>query len=133
MSILASPRVLRALLWADAASCAATALLHLAATTALSSLLGIGPDLLVASGLVLLVFVAAAAWLARREPVPGAGVKLLVAGNWVWVLACVGLLLAGAAGTALGQAYLVIQAVAVAVLAELQWLALRRHPVRGWA
>lgn len=133
MSIFASPRFLPSVLWADAASGAGTALLHLTAAGALAPLLGLPHGLLVASGLLLLVFVAGAAWLANCDPVPAAGVRLLMAGNWAWVLACVGLLLAGAAGNTWGQAYLVIQALAVAALAELQWLGLRRYPVRGWA
>lgn len=133
MSIFASPRFLRTVLWADAASGAASALLHLTAAAVLVPLLGLPPGLLAASGMLLLVYVAGAAWLANCEPVPAGGVKLLVAGNWVWALACVGLLLAGAAGTGWGQAYLAVQALAVAALAELQWLGLRRYPVRGWA
>ena len=48
-------------------------------------------------------------------------------GNFAWVGACLVLLFGGAVSpTPLGQAYLVVQAVAVVVLAELQWMALRR-------
>jgi hypothetical protein len=50
----------------------------------------------------------------------------LVAGNALWVAGCVDLLLTGAAATALGVAWLVMQALAVGVLAELEWLGLRR-------
>jgi hypothetical protein len=128
-----SPSVLRAVLWADAASGAATAVLQLAMADALAQWLGLPRLLLLASGVVLWLFVALAASLASRSPVPPAGLKLLVAGNWAWVAGCVGLLLAGTAGTTLGQAYLVMQAVAVAVLAELQWLGLKRQPQPGWA
>jgi hypothetical protein len=125
-----SPAVLRAVLWADAASGAATAVLQLSMTDALAQWLGLP---LLASGAVLWLFVALAASLASRPLVPPAGLKLLVIGNWAWVAGCVVLLLAGTAGTTLGQAYLVLQAVAVAVLAELQWLALKRQPQQGWA
>jgi hypothetical protein len=133
MSIFTSPRFLRTVLLADAASGAATSLLQLTAAGALASLLGLPSGLLVASGLVLLVYVALAAYLATCEPVPRAPMWALIIGNWVWVLGCLELLFTGAAGTTLGQAYLVIQAVAVAALAELQWMGLRRYPVAGWA
>ena len=133
MSIFASPRFLRSVLWADAASGAATALLQLTAGGALASLLGLPAGLLVASGLALLVYVAGAAYLASCEPVPRGPVWALVLGNWAWVAGCLALLFTGAAGTTLGQAYLVVQAVAVAALAELQWMGLRRTPVAGWA
>jgi hypothetical protein len=133
MSIFASPRFLRSVLWADAASGAGTALLQLTASGALASLLGLPSGLLMASGLALLVYVAGAAYLANCDPVPRGPVWALVIGNWAWVAGCVALLLSGAAGTALGHAYLVVQSVAVAALAELQWMALRRTPVTGWA
>lgn len=133
MSIFASPRFLRTVLWADAASGAGTALLQLTAAGALASLLGLPAQLLVASGLVLLVYVAGAAYLANCDPVPRGPVWALIVGNWAWVAGCVALLVAGAASTAPGQAYLVVQAVAVAALAELQWMGLRRTPVAGWA
>lgn len=133
MSIFASPRFLRSVLWADAASGAATALLQLTAANALAALLGLSSGLLVASGLALVVYVAGAAYLASCNPVPRGPVWALIIGNWAWVAGCVALLMTGAAGTALGQAYLVVQAIAVALLAELQWMSLRRTPVPGWA
>jgi hypothetical protein len=133
MSIFASPRFLRSVLWADAASGAATALLQLTAANALAALLGLSSGLLVASGLALVVYVAGAAYLASCNPVPRGPVWALIIGNWAWVAGCVALLMTGAAGTAPGQAYLAVQAIAVAVLAELQWMSLRRTPVAGWA
>jgi hypothetical protein len=133
MSLFASPRFLRNVLWADAASCAVTALLHLFAGTTLAEGLGLSGSLLAASGLVLLAVVATAAYAATCEPIPRLPVWLLVAGNWLWAAACLVLLFSGAASTWLGQAYLVAQAAFVAVLAELEWIGLRRYPVTGWA
>lgn len=133
MSIFASPRFLRQVLTADAASGALTALLHLTAAGALAPLLGIPYGLMVASGVALVLFVAGAAYLASCDPVPRGGVRVLVAANWAWVGGCLVLLALGIPGTALGQAYVVMQAVAVAILAELQWFGLRRYPVQGWA
>lgn len=133
MSIFASPRFLRTVLWADAASGAGTALLQLTATSLLASLLGLPSGLLVASGLALVVYVAGAAYLANCVPVPRGPVWALIIGNWAWVAGCLALLVTGVPGTVLGQAYLMVQAVAVAALAELQWMGLRRTPIAGWA
>jgi hypothetical protein len=133
MSLFNSPRFLPTVLWADAASGAGTAALQLLAAGMLAPLLGIPAWLLTASGVALLVYMALAAWLANAQPVPRGQLMLLIAGNWLWVAGCLVLLFAGSGVTALGQGYLVMQAVAVAVLAELQWMGLRRNPVRGWA
>jgi hypothetical protein len=49
-------------------------------------------------------------------------------------LACIALLAAGGlAPSALGIAYVLMQAATVVVLAELQWMGIRRAPQHGWA
>lgn len=126
MNFLASSRLLRAVLWADVASCAGCAALHLGVASRLAGWFGLPVGLLVGSGLALLGFVAFAAWLASRPRPPRRGVQALALANGAWVLGCLALLVTGAAGTGMGQAWLVLQAVAVGVLAELQWLAVRR-------
>jgi len=131
MSIFASPRFLRTVLVADAVSGAATALLQLTAAGLLSEILGVSAGLLVGSGIVLLFFIAGAAWLANCDPIPRGGTWLLIVGNWMWVGGCITLLLTGAASTTLGQTYLVVQAVAVAALAELQWFGVRARRPSG--
>ena len=135
MSVFASPRFLRNVLIADTASGAATGLLHLVAGAALAQWLGLPPHLLAASGLVLFCYVALAGYLASCDPVPRALAWTLVVANWAWVAACLVLLLGGVIPepSLLGKAYLVIQALAVAALAEVEWACLRRTPVVGWA
>ncbi|HEY8355841.1 MAG TPA: hypothetical protein VIL30_00160 [Ramlibacter sp.] len=128
MTFALTPRLLRAVLWADAASGAATALLHLAVPDVLGPALGLSPWLLTASGAALIGYVALAASLASRAAPPRGGVLALAFANIGWAIGCLALLFAGAAGTGLGQAYLVVQAVAVGVLGEVQWLAVRRPP-----
>lgn len=125
---LTSPAGLRRVLWADALSGSATAALHLALAGPLAAWLGLPAGLLHTSGFVLLLFVALAGSLALQVAPSRAGLRALVLGNFVWVVACVALVLGGALSpTPWGQAYLVVQALAVLVLAELQWMALRRQ------
>jgi hypothetical protein len=130
MNFATPHRMLRPLLWLDAASAGGCGALQLAAAGMLAPLFGLSSTLLLASGAALLAYVAAASWLASRETVPRAGVQALALANAAWVVGCLALLLTGQAGTTWGQAWLVLQAVAVGVLAELQWMAVRRsHPV----
>ena len=125
---LTSPAGLRRVLWADALSGSGSAALHLALTGSLSTLLGLPGVLLTGSGIALLVYVALAGSLALQATPSRALLSLLVIGNFAWVAACLVLLVGSqVAPTLLGQAYLVVQAVAVLVLAELQWMALRRR------
>jgi hypothetical protein len=134
MSIFASPRFLRNVLWADAAAGAGSSLLHLLAASALANLLGLPAGVLALSGALLLVYVAAAMYLAACEPVPRKGVGVLIAANWAWVGGCTAVFLMYAGNlTPLGQAYMVVHALAVAALAELEWFGLRRAPRIGWA
>ena len=129
LSNLSSPLWLRRVLWADAASGIAIAALQLMFAGPLSALLGLSAALLRGSALVLLAYVVLASVLAARSGQPRWLLALLVIDNWAWVAGCL-LLAFGpvAAPTALGIAYLLLQAVAVAALAELQWLGLRRAP-----
>lgn len=124
---LTSPAGLRRVLWADAASGTAMGVLHLGAPALLADLLGISPTLLTTSGWLLLPFVVLAGWLAlQRQPSRGA-LTLLIAGNFAWVVASAAVVFGSSlVPGALGMAYVGVQALAVLVLAELQWMALRR-------
>ncbi len=124
---LTSPAGLRRVLWADALSGSGSAALHLVLTGSLSSLLGLPGALLIGSGIALLAYVALAGSLALQTVPSRALLGALVLGNFAWVIGCLALLFGGLVSpTPLGQAYLVVQAVAVLVLAELQWMAMRR-------
>lgn len=132
MSVFQSPRFLPVVLRIDAASCAATGALQLAAAPTLAAWFGLPQALLTATGAFLLA-VCALALFASRAPVRRPLVWIMVAGNAAWVLGCLELLFTGAASTALGQAWLVVQAVAVGVLAELEWMGLQRAPATALA
>ena len=121
---------LRRVLIADAAASAATGLLMLLAAGPLEQWLAIPAGLLRAAGASLIPFAALVAWLALRETVSRAGVWTLIALNVLWVVDSVALLFTGWVQPAmLGYAFVLAQAAAVAVLAELEYVGLRRATV----
>ncbi|MGE0097652.1 MAG: hypothetical protein AB7S86_04825 [Hydrogenophaga sp.] len=125
---LTSPAGLRRVLAFDALSGAATGALQLGLTGLLSQWLGISEALLQGAGIAIFAFVALAAWLALQATPPRGALAVLVIGNLAWVAGCLALVFGGAPGvTGLGVGYLLFQAVVVLVLAELQWMGLRRH------
>ena len=134
MSIFAHPQFLRRVLWADAAAGAVSSLLHMLGAEALAPLLGLPQGLIALSGVALIVFVAFAAWLAFCDPIARSAVSVLIAGNFAWVGGCaVVFLMHASTATPMGQAYLIVHALAVAALAELEWFGLRRVPRLNWA
>ncbi|MDR0226418.1 MAG: hypothetical protein LBI66_08350 [Burkholderiaceae bacterium] len=133
MSMFASSRFLPRVMWADAASCAATGALQLAAGRPLADLSGLPLALLQGTGWFLLAYALAAAWMAARSPAPRRLIGLVVAGNFGWAAACIALLAVGGLSLSVwGVAWVLAQAVVVVVLAELQWMGLRHtRPVAG--
>lgn len=134
-SLAASPNFLRRILWLDAAAGAATGALQLLLAGFLAGLLGLPETLLVGSGWVMFAYVAGISFIATRQFVPSAGVWLLIGANLLWVLGCLLLLLLGdlVMPTLAGKAFLAIQAVTVGLLAELQWVGLRKAVAQpGW-
>jgi hypothetical protein len=118
---------LRYALVADAVASGATGLLMIAGADLLTGLLGLPVALMRESGLLLVPYVALVAFVATRDTISVAAVKLIVALNVLWVLGSVGLLVGGlVAPTLLGYAFVIVQAIAVGVLAELQIIGLRR-------
>lgn len=132
MSIFTSPRFLSRVMWADAASCAATGAVQVAATDTLARSSGLPAALLMGTGVFMLVYAAVAALMARRPTPPRTLIGVIVAGNLAWAAGCVALLASGILPlTALGTAWVLAQALCVAVLAELQWTGLRRTRARA--
>lgn len=126
-SIFTSPNFMRNVLRVDALSCVACGLLQMAFPVQLAELLRLPPALLAYTGEFLLVYAAVVAFVSTRKPIPRNVVWLLVAGNLGWAAACVLLLVSGSVQpTLLGMAYVSMQALTVAVLAELQYFGLRR-------
>lgn len=134
MSLTSSSNFMRNVLVADAISCLGSGALQVGFTGAMAGLLGLPAPLLMATGLFLLVYGAFVGWLSTRRPAPRAIVWLLVVGNLGWAAGCLALLAGGfVAPTTLGVAWVVIQALTVTVLAQLQWLGLRASSAPAWA
>lgn len=118
---------LRNTLHLDALASGATALLMLLGAPLLSGLLELPEPLLFWAGLVLIPFVAMLVIVARRNSVPNGLLTGIIILNILWVIASFALLLTGAvAPNALGIAFVVAQALAVAVFTELQFIGMRR-------
>jgi hypothetical protein len=119
--------LLRRVLIADAAASGAMAVLGLAGAGMLDSVLGLPAALLRTAGLSLVPFAAFVAYVATRETLPRPAVWAIIALNALWVAESF-LLMAGSslAPTTLGQAFVIAQAAAVALLAELEYVGLRR-------
>ncbi|HMH30707.1 MAG TPA: hypothetical protein VK580_19110 [Steroidobacteraceae bacterium] len=118
---------LRYVLWADAISCLVCGILQVALTGPLSSYFGLSENLLMGTGVFLLVYGAVVAFLATRKQVPGAIIGLLIVGNIAWGVLAVATLLGGDARiTLLGKGYVTAQALTVLILAQLQYLLIRQ-------
>jgi hypothetical protein len=118
---------LRRLLFVDAAISGVSGVLLLAAASPLARLLALPEPLLRYSGFSLLLFAALVLYLATRDILPRGGVLTIIALNIAWVVASAALLLTGGvAPNALGYAFVIVQAIAVAALAEMQYMGLRR-------
>jgi hypothetical protein len=126
MTVTITP-FLRNVLAADAAVSGAAAILMIAGAPYLSPLLGLPSGLLFWAGVVLVPFVALLLATLRRQSVPRLIMIDIIAINALWVAASFGLLFSGLVSpNALGIAFVTAQALAVAVLAELQFVGMRR-------
>jgi hypothetical protein len=122
-----SPTTLRRVLWLDAASGIVMGLSHLALAEPLSGWTGIPASWLQLAAVIVFGAASLAAWLATRDSPPTAGVRMLAGGNFAWVAASLWLAFgAGLPLTTLGLAWVLMQAVVVLVLAELEWAGARQ-------
>ncbi|MFW5418168.1 hypothetical protein J0910_16270 [Nocardiopsis sp. CNT-189] len=121
-----SGRPLRIWLGVDAAACAASGVLLAAASPWLPALLGYPVALLAPVGVFLVLFGAWLGAMASGRGLSRTAVRAAVAANAVWVAAALVLAVSGAFGaTALGIAFVLVQAAAVAVIAWGEAAALR--------
>lgn len=114
-------------MFADAATCVATGLLLLLGSGLLEQYLGLPAGLLRYAGLSLLPFAVLLVYLAAREHLTPGAVWAVIGLNALWTVDSVLLLLTGwVSPTELGYAFVVAQALGVAVLAGLEYVGLRK-------
>lgn len=124
---LASNPLLRAALRLDAIASGAMGVILLAGAPWLRSLLGMPQPLLLAVGAVCLCWGLFVGAVSRRERLTEGVVWAIIVLNAVWVIESAALLLLGwVQPTQLGTAFVIVQALAVAALAELQFVGLTR-------
>ena len=93
----------------------------------LAPLLNLPEALLREAGIFLIAYAAFVGWLSTRTSFPKILVVAVVAGNAAWTLSSIALIFSGAvAPNVLGEIALAMQAIIVGILAELQFLGLRR-------
>jgi hypothetical protein len=118
---------LRFALLADAIASGATGLSMTFFSGTLSGLLSLPADLLFYSGLILVPYAVLVGYLSRRETLPRWTVLAVIVTNALWAADCLLLMFSGwIAPSALGYAFIGMQALVVAAFAELQYVGLRR-------
>jgi len=121
-------RFLRYVLVADALASFATGALMILGAGILAGWLAIPGGLLFEAGLILMPYVLLVAIVASRPVVAVSAVWFIIACNLLWAVGSFALLVSGLiAPNARGYAFVIIQALAVALLGELQYVALRRR------
>lgn len=118
---------LRRLLVVDFFISAVSGVLLFAAADLIGRWLGLPAPLLRYAGFSLLPFAALVIYFAKRDVLSRTGVLTIIAINAIWVVASVALLVVGRVEPSpLGYAVVVVQAIAIAALAELEYMWLRR-------
>ena len=118
---------LRRAIQADAVFSGASAVLLTLGAGALAPLLSLPEALLSETGLFLIAYTALVGWLGTRQAMPKALVVIVIAGNAAWAVASIALLFSGTVTpNLLGEAFVVIQAIVVGALGELQYVGWRR-------
>jgi hypothetical protein len=122
--------LLRRAILADAVFSGASALLLSLSAGALAPLVSLPEALLRETGLFLIAYAALVGWPGTRQSMPKPLLWIGVAGNAAWIIASIALLFSGAVTpNLLGEAAVAMQAIAVGVFAELQYIGLRRSGV----
>lgn len=131
MTMIVPSRLLRRALVLDALASGATGLLTASGARILAGFCNLPESLLTYTGLSLLPFAAIVGLMARRDTVPAAIVWAIVAYNALWSFDSLALLISGwIAPNAFGYFFIAGQAFVVAVLAECQYIGLRRSRTR---
>jgi len=125
--MISSSQFLRRALLSDAIFSGTGALAMAPGASMLAALLDLPETLLLETGLFLFAYAALVAWLGTRAAVPKLLVAIVIAGNAAWTIASIALLFSGSVSpNLLGELFVVAQAIGTGVLAELQYIGLRR-------
>ena len=117
---------LKRVLILDAASCLGMGVMLIAGAGMLSTAFGLADSLLLGAGALLVPIGLFILWAGTRASVAPFFVYLIVAGNAAWVLESLLLMESSVTISALGTAFVAVQAAAVAGLAILEWIGVRR-------
>lgn len=118
---------LRRVLWADAATCLAAGLMMTLGAATLERHFGLPSELSRYAGVGLLPFAAFLVYLAARESLKAPVVWAVIALNVLWTADSVLLLVSGwITPTEAGSAFVLAQALGVAVFAALEFVGLRK-------
>ena len=126
MSRIIPSRILSIGIVVDSAGSGTLGLLHVAATTLVAAKVGATATLVQGSGLFMLAYATALAWMATRPTLPRWSVHVIVWGNSAWVLGCVLLALWLPDLGTWAIAHLAFQAIAVTGFVVLQAVGLAR-------
>ena len=127
MTSIRASSLLRRVLVVDAVSSGAMGVAMVALAELLAELLQLPVDLISEAGIVLLPFAAFVALVASRREPSRIAVWVIIALNAVWVIDSIVLLFTGwVAPNALGYAFVVAQAAAVLLFADLEYMGLKR-------
>jgi hypothetical protein len=125
---------LRRAIIGDAVITGAMAVLLVAAAGVLGPLLNLPESFLREVGIFLIVYAALVGFLGSRELMPKLAVWLVIGANALWAIDSIALLFTSwVQPNMLGQAFVVMQAVTVAVIAELQYIGLKRSDAPAMA
>jgi hypothetical protein len=123
---------LRRVLLVDGTSCIASGLLAVFGSRALGQLLGLPDNLLLYAGLSLFPFAAFLIYVAMSKVLTRMSVGTAIVLNVLWTVDSVLILLTGwVSPTELGYAFVVVQALGVAILASLEYVGWRRSEMRA--
>jgi hypothetical protein len=129
MTTIPTAGLLRTTLRLDAAMSGAMGIALVAAAGPIAAATALPAPLLFACGVFFAAYAALLAWCAARADQPRWLVWLLAGGNAVWAVECAAAPLLGLVSpNGWGIAFLAVQAVAVAVFAQMYLTALRRAP-----
>ena len=117
---------LRRVLLIDGVVSGVAGLVMVLGASLLAPLTSLPQALMVYAGAALFPWMVALIALARMANIPRSGVKTVIAVNMAWVVASIAVLFV-ASPTMLGYAFVIAQAVAVGLFAELQIVALKRE------